>query len=120
MRRTTLEARKPASFHSRYTAPVPAPRPAPAKQPRTGWLFALFFAIAFALTACWALPSVQSALEDGFRIFGSDSKARHPRARRKAHGSAERFLTFTKPTPHGRTKRTRGPTWPPPAAGRPA
>lgn len=71
MRRTTLEARKPASFHSRYTAPVPAPRPAPAKQPRTGWLFALFFAIAFALAACWALPSVQSALEDGFRIFGS-------------------------------------------------
>ena len=71
MRRTTLEARKPASFHSRYTAPVPAPRPAPAKQPRTGRLFALFFAIAFALAACWALPSVQSALEDSFRIFGS-------------------------------------------------
>ena len=74
MRRTTLDARKPASFHSRYAAPVPAPRPAPAKQPRTGWLLALFFAIAFALAACWALPSVQSALEGSFRIFGPEQQ----------------------------------------------
>ena len=71
MRRTTLDARKPAPFRSRYAAPVPAPRPAPVKQPRTGWLFALFFAIAFALAACLALPSIQSTLEESFRIFGS-------------------------------------------------
>lgn len=120
MRRTTLDARKPRLFAADTPHPSLLRDRLPPSSPVRAGCSISFSLSRSPLPHVGHCPAFKAPSKRAFVSSAQDSKARHRRARRKAHGSAEQFLTFIKPTPHGRTKRTQGPTWPPPAADRPA